>query len=287
MRLVIISGSFEASRHRHILLYRIWQRLLLLAIVAAIVLVAAGEAAAQSGWYHCDIQIGPSTYKCRPVSRDWLCKSAGIISFCSSVRGRAAVSSSDSRGAGDSSKDVNNVGGFINPGDIVGAVGGQRGQTSVTQTDDRARPPGEREDRICTKGNLKVRASPSLEAEIIGYLRSGVSLRRISRRGAWLEIDYRGRSGWIGAAYASESDDCGDAAGDQPSAAREMEGRVCTTGKLKVRAEPSLEAEIIGYLRSGVTLRLLSRFGSWFEIDYRGASGWVGAGFASQDGDCG
>ena len=52
-------------------------------------------------------------------------------------------------------------------------------------------------------------AGPSLESDIIGFLRKGVSLRELSRHGAWIEIDYRGQAGWIGSAYVNASGNCG------------------------------------------------------------------------------
>ena len=133
---------------------------------------------------------------------------------------------------------------------------------------------------ICTTGELRVRAGPALDAEIIGFLRSGVRLNGVSRRGGWIEIAYRGEAGWISADYVR--DDCGGRVA-VVSAAREELGAICTTGELRVRAGPALDAEIIGFLRSGVRLNGVSRRGGWIEIAYRGEAGWISADYVSVD----
>ena len=136
-----------------------------------------------------------------------------------------------------------------------------------------------------TTGSLRVRTGPSLADDTIGYLRAGVRLRPVSRRGAWIEIDYKGNTGWVGAAYVKA--DCSGLATPAPRAARTQDCPVVTTGRLRVRAGPSLADDTIGFLRAGVGLRPVSRRGAWIEIDYQGDTGWVGAGFVSQSGDCG
>ncbi len=133
---------------------------------------------------------------------------------------------------------------------------------------------------VTTTGNLKVRAGPSLDEEVIGYLRRGITLRLLSRSEDWIKIEYQDETGWIGAGYTSE--DCGEAISPAPAASR-LPQCVATTGNLKVRAGPSLDEEVIGYLRRGAAARLISRSGDWFEIEYQGKTGWIGAAYARED----
>ncbi len=137
-----------------------------------------------------------------------------------------------------------------------------------------------RQCRVTTTGHLKVRAGPSLDDDVIGYLRRGITLRLLSRSGDWIEIEYRGEAGWIGAGYTSE--DCGESVSPAPATSR-LPQCVATTGNLKVRAGPSLDEEVIGYLRRGTALRLLSWSEDWFEIEYQDKTGWIGAGYTSED----
>ena len=142
---------------------------------------------------------------------------------------------------------------------------------------------GEADGSICTTGNLRVRAGPSQDAETIGFLRSGESLNALSRNAGWIEIAYQGETGWIGARYVSESGECLGSADADSAAAGEGLGAICTTGKLRVRAGPSQDAETIGFLRSGESLTALSRNAGWIMIEHRGVAGWIGARFVSDD----
>jgi len=139
---------------------------------------------------------------------------------------------------------------------------------------------------VCTTAKLRVRSGPSAVADTIGFLRSGIMLRPLSQSGDWIEIEYRGEAGWIGASYVSESGDCGGTAVLSATVGEEV-GLICTKGDVRVRARPSLDADTVGFLRSGVRLQSRSRLGSWIEIDYRGETGWIGASFVSERGDCG
>ena len=314
------------------------RKLLAVAVLCVVLCTPNVAALAQSdwsGWYHCDIQIAPSTYRCRPVTWDWICNVGRITSLCNSRFGRNSERNNDDNGGGSgvsvvrrsevnlySSMNVRRIGaagigvqwiidaGFINAIDVWGDdVQGEvclEGLGSLLFLDARSSPrahswldayqrdgrtcaelegPGTvvlmpvkaraQQCRIVTTGNLRVRAGPALDAEISGFLRRGVGVKTRSRIGDWIEIDYRGEAGWISADYVR--DDCGVAAEVVSAAAGDVGESVCTTGQLRVRAAPALDAEIIGLLRSGVTVRPLSRNEYWIEIDYRGAAGWISA----------
>lgn len=54
---------------------------------------------------------------------------------------------------------------------------------------------------IHTTGHLKLRANPSLAAEILGYVPRGSNLSAIGSTTFWYQISYAGQTGWIGRAY--------------------------------------------------------------------------------------
>ncbi len=140
---------------------------------------------------------------------------------------------------------------------------------------------------IITAGHLKLRASPSLDGEIIGYVPTGESPRLLSWSGDWVNVEYQGKTGWIGAAYVSEDSDCGGTVAPASSVPQLRDCGITTTGILRVRAGPSLDDDTIGFVQRGVRLRSISRSGDWVNVEYQGKSGWIGAAYASEDGDCG
>jgi len=342
-RLLAKLFSFCACHYRvSVVQGRVRRKLFSLVILFVFFIMQYGAAQAQSGWYHCDIQIGPSTYACRPVSYDWLCNTARITSFCHTSPARGNNSDDGDNGSGVSvlrrstsssysSMNVQRIGaagigvqwiinaGFIDAIDVWGddvqgevclegvgsllflnASTSPRAQSWLDsyQRDGRTcavlAGPGtvvlmpaaaqSLQCRITTTGNLKLRAGPSLDDIIIGYVPRGATPNVISRDGDWLNVEYQGEAGWIGARYVGDSGDCGGPVDLAPAAAREGDSLICTTGNLRVRAGPSIDDDIIGYVRRGTTLRLISRSGDWIEIEYRGEAGWIGARYV---GDCG
>ncbi len=65
----------------------------------------------------------------------------------------------------------------------------------------------------------------------------------------------------------------------QPAAAQPAAVAGCpihTTGHLRLRAAPSLEAETLEYIPRGSNLNSPSRTTFWYQVNYRGLTGWIG-----------
>ncbi len=61
---------------------------------------------------------------------------------------------------------------------------------------------------------------------------------------------------------------------------------ITTTGHLKLRATPSLEAEVLGYVLRGTTLGYIERTTFWFRVNHYGQTGWIGWKYVAVIGDC-
>ena len=61
---------------------------------------------------------------------------------------------------------------------------------------------------------------------------------------------------------------------------------ITTTGHLKLRASPSLEAEVLGYVLRGTTLGYIERTTFWFRVNHYGQTGWIGWKYVAVIGDC-
>ena len=59
-----------------------------------------------------------------------------------------------------------------------------------------------------------------------------------------------------------------------------------TTGHLKLRSQPSLNAEVLGYVLRGSNLGALSRTTYWFQVSYQGQTGWIGGRYVNNVGNC-
>lgn len=59
-----------------------------------------------------------------------------------------------------------------------------------------------------------------------------------------------------------------------------------TTGNLRLRAAPSLQAETLGYVPRGAALGYSERTTFWFKVRYQGMTGWIGWKYVAVLGDC-
>ena len=65
---------------------------------------------------------------------------------------------------------------------------------------------------------------------------------------------------------------------DQPAASQPVSVAcsIHTTGHLRLRAEPSLQSETLDYVQRGSNLTAVSRTTFWYQVTYRGLTGWIG-----------
>ena len=59
-----------------------------------------------------------------------------------------------------------------------------------------------------------------------------------------------------------------------------------TTGHINFRAKPSLDAEKIGVVLRGSTVGAISRIWGWYQIRFRGRTGWIGGRHVDNIGSC-
>ncbi len=59
-----------------------------------------------------------------------------------------------------------------------------------------------------------------------------------------------------------------------------------TTGHINFRAEPSLDAERLGIILRGSTVGAISRIWGWYQINFRGRTGWIGGRYVNNVGNC-
>ena len=61
---------------------------------------------------------------------------------------------------------------------------------------------------IHTTGHINFRAEPSLDAEKLGVVLRGTTVGSISRIWGWYQINFQGRTGWIGGRYVDNIGNC-------------------------------------------------------------------------------
>lgn len=59
-----------------------------------------------------------------------------------------------------------------------------------------------------------------------------------------------------------------------------------TTGHLKLRAQPTLDGEVLGFVVRGSTLGVISRTTYWFQVNSQRQTGWIGGLYVNNIGNC-
>ncbi|MBQ8596601.1 MAG: C40 family peptidase [Lachnospiraceae bacterium] len=117
---------------------------------------------------------------------------------------------------------------------------------------------------------VNVRSIPSEEGEIVGKLYDDSVGEFISEQDGWYEITSGNVTGFVKAEYCVT----GDAA---VSLAKEVGTRIATvtTTTLKVRKEPSLEAEVLGLVPIEDQLLVTEELEGWVKVDIEEGYGYV------------
>jgi uncharacterized protein YgiM (DUF1202 family) len=158
---------------------------------------------------------------------------------------------------------------------------------------------------VITARSLRVRGEPSADAEVVSGVREGeiYKVMSISEDGEWVQLAIArapGGNGWVSANFvsvngeisgAAEGAAAGDTTGDEGPAMVEVPkagmALIFTDGtRLRVRAEPSVDAEIVGYVHNGEIYPVvgLNDDETWVQIEGAADSdnpdgGWVAAEF--------
>ena len=134
------------------------------------------------------------------------------------------------------------------------------------------------DSRVTTTGSVNLRSGPGLDYASRMTIGEGVTLtydrtQRDDRGVTWYHVSYSGRAGWVSSMYTRR----GGASADR---------RVQLTGSANVRSGPGLDYGAIGTVDEGTTLTWLGstrkdeRGVQWYNVSYRGESGWVSSRYA-------
>jgi uncharacterized protein YraI len=129
---------------------------------------------------------------------------------------------------------------------------------------------------------LNMRASPG--GRVITTLKGGTEVRVVGKRGGWLDIWYGGMRGSVFSRYvtvqpqveaAPPDDNVDEEPASAPAATEyERQGEV-TASLLNLRTGPG--GHILGRLRQGTSVKILSESGGWMQVLAQGRKGYVSA----------
>lgn len=119
---------------------------------------------------------------------------------------------------------------------------------------------------------INLRSGPSTDAEVITSLPTGASVSILLSGKNWHKITSGGYTGYMSAQYISTG-----AASTTPSAGAmtAVVSNPRSTQVLNLRAQPSLDAKVLGYYSNGTQVQVVSRGTPWSEVYVGSTHGYM------------
>lgn len=141
-----------------------------------------------------------------------------------------------------------------------------------------------------TTSTLNIRSEPSLNSKIIGKLHTGETVKIISQKGDWTEINHLGANAWISSEYVqltqSPSNGTTTEVEQKPtSSSNTSKTGTVTATSLIVRNAGSLNGKAISSVEKGQTFKIVEEVNNWAKIEYKkGSFGWVASWYLDKAG---
>jgi N-acetylmuramoyl-L-alanine amidase len=121
--------------------------------------------------------------------------------------------------------------------------------------------------------NVNVRSQPSLQSSIVGQVNKGDRVDIVSQNNNWYEITYNNKKAWVHRDYISFNSATQTSSSQTPTTPKTG---IVSVSSLNVREKASLSSQVVGSVKRGNTITILSESNGWYEITLsNGKRGWV------------
>jgi N-acetylmuramoyl-L-alanine amidase len=124
------------------------------------------------------------------------------------------------------------------------------------------------------KGNgVNVRSQPSTNSSIIGKVNNGHKVTIVSESGNWYKIKHSNKNAWIHRDYVTFQSSTEPFIANTSTTSKTG---VVLVSSLNIRDKASLSGQVVGSIKRGNTITILSESNGWYEILLStGTKGWV------------
>ena len=156
--------------------------------------------------------------------------------------------------------------------------------TSGTSKAEQAKGTSKTKTAKVTATSLNVRSGAGTQNKVVGSLKNGTLVTVQREEGKWSNITYGSLKGWVSSAYLLTQSGTTPVA-QKPSTSKPENkakwGKVTAT-YLNFRSSGNLNAPIIGSLKFGTSVQILSESNGWLSIQTSdGKKGWVSSQYVS------
>ena len=139
-----------------------------------------------------------------------------------------------------------------------------------------------------TASALNVRKGPGTGYGIWGTLSKGKQVSFSEEKNGWLKISYNGKEGWISKQYTSKVTDSTPKPETKPETTTKPETEATSTktmyvtaNSLNVRKGPGTNYSVVGSLKSGKEVAVISTSNGWAKINFNSGTAYVSADYLS------
>ena len=119
------------------------------------------------------------------------------------------------------------------------------------------------EYKVITGNSVNFRTGPGTNYSSIYKLNKGYKVEYIGTKGSWIQVKYNGKTGYVH----------GDYVGSYSNSSTTT--KVVTATSLNVRSGAGTKYSIIGSLKKGTSVSVISESNGWSKINYNGKNGYV------------
>ncbi|EXJ23118.1 D-alanyl-D-alanine carboxypeptidase [Alkalibacterium sp. AK22] len=132
-----------------------------------------------------------------------------------------------------------------------------------------------------TTANLNLRSGASTRHKILLTIPRGQKVEYLSKSGSWYRVRYNGRTGFVSSSYLRKVPAVAPAKQTtaKPAAAPKSQTSYETTANLNLRSGASTRHKILLTIPRGQKVDFISRSGSWFQVRYKGTTGFVSSAY--------
>lgn len=130
-----------------------------------------------------------------------------------------------------------------------------------------------------TAGTVKCSSSVNLRSEantsssILAELKNGTAVTVVSTANGWCKVTYSGKTGYIKQDYVSTT----GSASNNTSASSGTAAVVKCSSTVNFRSAASTSSTILGELKNGTAITVLSTSNGWSKVSYAGKTGYISA----------
>lgn len=126
------------------------------------------------------------------------------------------------------------------------------------------------EYRTITANSVNFRTGPSTSYSSIGKLNKGYKVEYIGISGDWIKIKYNDKTGYVYGEYVGIYNSLNQSSGTK---------KVVKAKSLNFRSGPGTKYSIIGSLKKGNEVSVISELNGWSKINYGGKTGYVSSSY--------